>query len=850
MNKDHLVPIALAVIVGLALFRACNAEDDPVPVPEPTPAVEATPAAEVAPVPPPGPTPEPTPAPPSRRLSVLGPGDLPTGPAAAAQPGDLALTSARGVRFIISALANKGAFQESGGNLIDIAVGDKEDVFDGMGSWLEATFPRQGRYTEQTLVHEGPSVVVTGVDSGNPLVAVATSWTLLSEGDDERVLGRLQITTTVTNASDETLTDYDLGDIVGWGGLTHFAPGPGFDLAGVKDETLPWVGGEARDHAAVLIGPGPLTGPHGSSWSDPIWSAPTIAPGASETYERQLLVGETLADLLPAVLAHTGGPTAELTIQVRHGAETMVAGATVDVLRVDPADGTRTPLIRCVTGPDGHVTTVVPPGQYRIVGSSSSRHSVSHSEIQLTAGASETVGVLVSGEGRVGLRATNVDGEDLAARFTFEGVGDTDDPDFGSTSWAIGGNRAHILEGTTLPLPPGRYIVTATHGPAWSLDSREVTISALAPGATAEAVSYEFTAHLDEVVPTAGWLQCDLHQHAAYSADSSVPPIDGLVASAAEGLNCVATTDHDAVADWTRHFARSGVGDDLLWLPGLEVTSETDGHFNAYPWDPALGAIDHAELSPAEIVAALRSKSDAIVQLNHPSWGQIGLWDVVGINPDTGLLRLVDDASEPTGLTYNYDAVEILNGKDIENATTALEEWLPMVDAGKGTAAIVGTSDSHRLVGQERGSARTWIRLDGAAPTADAVVAAIRERKDTTASTGPLLHIRGTSGAGLDPQIVVVLQAPTWMPIDEIELLGGDPAADGAWSVGTWTAGSPGLVERIEGELRTWELTTRVSAFGVDGWVVAVARSEAPMAPWSDAPAFAITSPVRVSAPE
>ena len=249
MNKDHLVPIALAVIVGLALFRACNAEDDPVPVPEPTPAVEATPAAEVAPVPPPGPTPEPTPAPPSRRLSVLGPGDLPTGPAAAAQPGDLALTSARGVRFIISALANKGAFQESGGNLIDIAVGDKEDVFDGMGSWLEATFPRQGRYTEQTLVHEGPSVVVTGVDSGNPLVAVATSWTLLSEGDDVRVLGRLQITTTVTNASDETLTDYDLGDIVGWGGLTHFAPGPGFDLAGVKDETLPWVGGEARDHA-------------------------------------------------------------------------------------------------------------------------------------------------------------------------------------------------------------------------------------------------------------------------------------------------------------------------------------------------------------------------------------------------------------------------------------------------------------------------------------------------------------------------------------------------------------------------------------------------------------------------
>ncbi len=399
----------------------------------------------------------------------------------------------------------------------------------------------------------------------------------------------------------------------------------------------------------------------------------------------------------------------------------------------------------------------------------------------------------------------------------------------------------------TLPLPPGNYTVTATHGPAWSLDSREVKITALGADAEEGASSYDFTARLWPVVPTEGWMQCDLHQHAAYSADSAVPPVDGLIASAAEGLDCVATTDHDAVADWTAHFAEAGT-ESMVWLPGIEVTNETDGHFNAYPWDPSLGVIDHADLSPAEIVAAMRARSsDAIVQLNHPSWGRTGVWDIVGMDPVTGLLKDVDDEGAATGATYDYDAVEIINGKDIENATESLNEWLPMVDAGKGNAAIVGNSDSHRLVGQERGAARTWVRLNGAAPSAEAVVTAIRDRKDTTASTGPLLHIATAGAEGADPQVVVVMLAPTWMPVDEIELLGGDPAGNGSWSLGTWSAGSPGLVEVIDGELRTWTLTTRVSAFGVDGWVLAVARSEGPMEPWSSAPAYAITSPLRLS---
>jgi hypothetical protein len=857
MKQKYLVPLALALIVLWALLRACNGEDTPPPVAEPTPpaaedtpAPEATPSVEAA-TPEEGTPEEETPPAVPSRVSILTAETLPTGPAATGRPGDVVLTSDRGVRFVISALDHKGAFQESGGNLIDLVVGDSEDVFDGMGTWLERTFPRQGRYTEQTLLPEDSAVRVTGVDSENPLVAVTTTWALLPEGDDERVLGRLAITTTITNASDEPLVEYDLGDIVGWGGLQHFAPGPGFELAGVLDESLPWVGGQAPDHAVILVGPGPLTGPHGSSWSDPVWSAPTIPVGTSHTYERLLLVGATLSDLLPAVLEHQGTASAQLTVIVRRGSEERVAGATVDFLAVNEEDDTKKPILRGITGDDGSVTTRLPPGRYKVVGSSSSRYSISYSEVRLVPDAEETIAVLVSAEARVLVRAVDEHGEDIPARFSFVGRGSTADPNFGPDSWAIGGNRANVTEAAVVPIPPGNYILSATRGPAWSLETREVTIPSLPPGAPETAISYEFNAVLRPVIPTDGWLQCDLHQHAAYSADSSVPPVDGLIASVAEGLDCIATTDHDAVADWTAHVADSGLADSLLWLPGIEVTSETDGHFNAYPWDPSLGTIEHKGLSPSEIAAAIRSLSpDAIIQLNHPSWGRIGMWDIVGIDPSTGLLRLTDDEGGPTGATYHFDAVEILNGSDVEHAAEVLSEWLRMVDAGKGEAAIVGNSDSHRLVGQERGSARTWIHLDGQARSVQAVVTAIRDRRDTTASTGPLLYVRVEGQVQTDDTpIVVTMQAPTWLPVDEIEIVAGDPLGNGSWTLGTWHPGMPGLTERIEGELRTWELRYTVPMDGVDGWIVAIARGEAPMKPWSDATAFAITSPLRLVAP-
>ncbi len=761
--------------------------------------------------------------------------ELPAGPAFTPD-GDVVLRSSRGVRWVVTALDHKGTFQESGGNLADIVVGDGADVFDGMATWLEREFPRQGKYTDLAVAEDGASVTVSGADSGDPLVAVATTWTVLPEGDDARVLGRLGITTVVTSGREDALPDYDLGDIVGWGGLDHYAPTRGTDLAGVRDAKLPWVGGQATDHAVILLSTNALTGPHGSSWSDPVWAAPTLGPGATVVYERQLLVGRTLADLAPAALAHQGTRAGELTVEV-HDPHGPAAGVGVELFTLPGAK----PALRGVTDADGRLVTSVPAGKYEIFASSPARRSAGPAVAEVTLDAPAVARAEVTAAGGIHVVAQDAAGDAVPARFAFTGRNGTPDPVLGPISFAIGGNRAHLLGASELELPPGDYTVTATRGPGWSTASQDVTVPAIGGGV--EAPSLTFALADLGIVPD-GWLTCDLHQHAAYSADSAVPPVDGLVASVAEGLDCVATTDHDAVADWTDHFAAAGLSDEVLWLPGIETTSEVVGHFNAYPWDPAHGVVDHAGLTAAEVVAALRAHPEAIVQLNHPAWAN-GMWARLGF--DAEALAFPPDAGE----TFDWEAIEVLNGKNVAEADEILATWLRMVDAGKSDAAVVGSSDSHRLVGQERGSARTYVDLGGAPATAEAFTAAVRAGR-TTASNGPLLTLTTAPLDGDGPArtaVTVTLQAADWIDVDTIELVGGDPAYDGAaWPLGTYFPGDAGFTEEVAGGRRTWTLTTSIPTASADGWLVAVARGDAPMAPWLESPAWAVTSPVRLDA--
>jgi hypothetical protein len=335
------------------------------------------------------------------------------------------------------------------------------------------------------------------------------------------------------------------------------------------------------------------------------------------------------------------------------------------------------------------------------------------------------------------------------------------------------------------------------------------------------------------------------------------------VASAAEGLDCIATTDHDAVADWRPHLKAAGLEDSMLWLPGIEVTSESIGHYNAFPWTPQLGTVAHRGRTSKQVVTAMRERApDALIQLNHPLWGAIGLWNLVGLDPSTGRPLQASSEGLPTEVSEDFDLIEVLNGKDIEHSEKTLQAWLKLLGSSGGKAPrAVGNSDSHRLVGQERGASRTWVHdcSDAEEPgrsspsslsSPEELVAAVLKPCRMTASSGPFLDLRRATNnedPGATFGVLVEMQAPEWMKIDHIEVYSGSDEAPGFKSLGQWSPGLPPLSVTAMDEAQRWALPLTLPHNDKGNWLVAVARGTEPMLPWSDAQALAVTSPLQLS---
>jgi len=718
---------------------------------------------------------------------VLSSEDRIDGAASTARPGDWLLTDPDGrVRFVVSALDHREGFHATGGNLLDVSLDGREDRIDGLCTWFERTFPRQAAYS--SIEVDGDALVATGVDSGDESIAVVTRYEVVAPPPG--VVASLAIRTTATAAA--PVDDYDLGDIIGWGGLRHFAPGPGFALKG-KDEPLRWLGAEGPDHALLLVGEDRIAGPHGASWSDPVYGAPDLQAGVPVTYARTLHVGETLAGMLAAA-----GAERPVRVEAREagGTEPVIPGASFELSMHGK------PFAVGQVGDDGTLLTRLPRG---VVRGKLTERGRTPEDAELAEDA-DTLVLSASPPGRLEVTIREAGGDPIAGRLTLFGRNDTPDPDLGPASHALGGNRANLTGPATLLIPPGDYRVVASRGPTWTLKEARVTV-----GTGPQTLELG----LEELVPLDGWLQCDLHQHAAYSSDSAIPPVDGVIASAAEGLDCIATTEHDAVADWTEHIEDAAVREPILWLSGIEVTNPEEGHYNVYPYGVELGVVEHRGLDPAGITARIRELApDAVLQVNHPRYGRIGVFE-----------RLVDPGRIAD---LDHDAIEVLNGKATDEATEILDDVTRQLGRGK-HRSLVGASDSHHLVGQERGSARTYVE---APPTTDGVARALRETRQAVATNGPMIHLTREGD-----EVVARLEAAGWLDVGELALYAGPfGRAPGSLPapVATWTVTPGAALPRVRKE--------QVRAPATPGtWYLAVARGTHPMEPWLDSTPWAAT---------
>jgi hypothetical protein len=391
-----------------------------------------------------------------------------------------------------------------------------------------------------------------------------------------------------------------------------------------------------------------------------------------------------------------------------------------------------------------------------------------------------------------------------------------------------------------VPLPGGRFVVTATHGPEYSIAEHRLKVRA------GQGRFLRFV--LDREVDTRGWLAAELHLHAAPSPDSEVSLLDRVISLLTEGVEIAVATDHNHVSDYRSSIDSLEARAQLVGVPGIEVTTADPhwGHFNVYPYpfesDPPV--VDG--LTPADFFPLLRQRAPGgIIQVNHPRMGIIGYFNQTELDPRRG--------TGGVGYSADFDAIEIWNGMDIgkgEVLSRTLSDWFALLNLGARYTAT-GSSDSHRLLFQWAGYPRTYVRLAGGADQAEGVAAeqlaeALRAGRAQVTS-GPFLDVK-VNGAevgdlvaapGGQVTVQVAVRAAGWVDVRRVEVVVNGrvvhthpiPHREGA-------VPRPGRA-----------LLTRTLSLEEDSWIVVLARGERTLdvvLPFSKGIPAAFTNPVFV----
>lgn len=186
-----------------------------------------------------------------------------------------------------------------------------------------------------------------------------------------------------------------------------------------------------------------------------------------------------------------------------------------------------------------------------------------------------------------------------------------------------------------------------------------------------------------------GWYRGDLHLHTGHSDGSCAsrggqrvpcPLHRTLDAAAARGLDFVAVTEHNTTSHHQDLAALQPAYDDLLLIPGREVTTFR-GHLNVFgmtaPLDFQLGSTRAPDLGR---ILAQAEAAQALASINHPGLPSGEACMGCRWSARTDFARI--------------QAVEVVNGAIASGPLSGFAFWEAQLDAGRRPTAI-GGSDSH-----------------------------------------------------------------------------------------------------------------------------------------------------------
>ncbi len=539
----------------------------------------------------------------------------------------------------------------------------------------------------------------------------------------------------------------------------------------------------------------------------------SLAPGETWTFRRRFLVAghNDVAAATDAIFAAAG------VADGRAGAAGRVAPADVPtVLEFDLAE-TGAPVTEVETrtsGPRaGRYRAALPPGRYAVTARAPHRPP-RRFEVRIDEGAFREVAVLRhASTGALRFGPGFADGG--PGRVIVEGLGETPDPVFGPELLDFRIDGAPGRSGTEtrelyftggprdpgeVEIAPGRYRLTAVRGLEYDLAQQEVLVRAgretpVAPFALERAVDLD------------GFVRADFHVHAEASDDSSMTVDTRLATYLAEGVEVIATTDHDHLGFYEPALDALDARGRIRVIQGVEVTSSapshvapwTIGHHNAWPipYRPLLhrkGAPASQARSVGDLYGSLRRDYGVrVVQLNHPRDAPASGVDEEAFlshlgtegrpldvtrpltePPNDALLRPAADGTR----AIDFDAMEVMNGRSHDEFLVVREDWYGLLRQGfvrTGTA----NADSHGP-GQLAGYPRNYVQVS-AATAADpaAFDAAVRDGR-LFGTNGPLFPVFSANGGRMGDRVSApggrvrvefAVAAAPWVPVEEVRLL-------------------------------------------------------------------------------
>jgi len=785
--------------------------------------------------------------------------DLIGGPNATAVPGDILIRN-KHVRFVIRNQEHS-LYSPYGGAIVDADIA-REPGDEGHEKFHEL-FPMTGfarifNPNQMEIVDDGTYsgtaiVRFKGTDGGMALVdSVLPTFALGLDVTTDYILGPddnfVEIRTTIKDPNNSGMT-FDVGQFLQFGNrATTFFDRCGVDpdcLAGKKN--VRWLASAAGDVSYALTVPGTdfVSLLLAQSELLILASGQFEIPKNGEIVTRSfLIVDKGTIDDVARTARRIRGEAEGIEVTINVTLSDTFSDMKDVFIKAKVAEESNSVGWRSATAPDAEGKAVISlePGVYDITVSLPGAPDALLDDVTVSADGLNEFDVTMAAAGRVHVAVTDGDDQSINAAITFQNGADA--------PWTNGVARYEAVHNgdRTFPILPGTYTATIGRGLAYTIDRKNVTVTA---GEITDIVG-----SIDAAYDVSGFVMMNSHEHSEHSIDSAVLVEDRVWNALANGIQVMNPTDHDFFGTRMDTIQNLDVQELVTSAHSCEV-SPIWGHTTAadcsnpppYPTYFAVnytlynesGAAERA-MTATEIYNQVRNELQCnFLAINHPYRGG-PTFETYGIGADTDPKIALPDLD----ITL-VDALEVINKDDSLDSilNENLPAWFNLLNRGYVVAGI-GGSDEHHYRGNY-GNPRNAVMLDATDMSQVDVSDVFNNVKGfkNLVMSGPMVRLTVdgygmgdvVTMAGETVEVHLLIEAPEWMGLNFCKVfMNGELIRE-------FTPVVDGAVLRLD---ETFTVTPES-----DAWIVAYAGSNLPeheMTPVADKQPLSITNPVFIDA--